>query len=118
MGIIQNRLKTYRKSNGWTQAQFATELGVTQQTYQEWESGKIEDLRSSTIIRICETFKISANWLLGIDREEDTTAEMAKYVQMRNAFYRAVKALEKEGIADDERQKIIEQLQSLIDQLK
>ncbi len=71
MGIIQSKLKLYRKANGWTQAQFANKLGVTQQTYQEWESGKIEDLRTSTIIRICIATKLSANWLLGLSDKID-----------------------------------------------
>ena len=71
MGIVQSRLKTYRKANGWTQAQIAKMLNVTQQTYQEWESGKIEDLRSSTIIRISQTFRLSANWLLGLSDDMD-----------------------------------------------
>ena len=71
MGIVQGRLKLYRKSNGWTQVQIAQRLNVTQQTYQEWESGKIEDLRSSTIIRICQTFNLSANWLLGLSDNMD-----------------------------------------------
>lgn len=71
MGIVQSKLKTYRKANGWTQTQIAKMLDVTQQTYQEWESGKIEDLRSSTIIRICETFNLSANWLFGLSDNMD-----------------------------------------------
>lgn len=71
MGIVQGRLKLYRKSNGWTQVQIAQRLNVTQQTYQEWESGKIEDLRASTIIRICQTFNLSANWLLGLSDNMD-----------------------------------------------
>lgn len=111
------RIREIRQKYKLTQTEFALEIGTTKNQLSKYETG-FQEIPTKIIIAVCEKFNVSANWLLGIDREENTTAEMAKYVQMRNAFYRAVKALEKEEIADDERQKIIEQLQSLIDQLK
>lgn len=111
MGIVQSRLKEYRKVNNFTQAQMANELGVTQQTYQEWESGKIEDLRSSTITRICETFHMSADYVLGL------TDNM---IPMCNKCHREIERTEKfvKSKALQEEEFMLEQLQQLRDSLK
>lgn len=77
MGIEQNRLKQYRKSNGWTQKFMAEQLGISQQRYQQWETAD-EDMRTSTLRKICETFKVSANWLLGLDEEIGETVNFVK----------------------------------------
>jgi len=106
---------------GMTQVEMATTLGITQSAYQQIETSDTDSMRVSTLRKFCKEFNLSADWLLGIDREEqrqEKIAEQNKMTHMRNAVYRAGKALQQEGIADDERQKIIEQLQSLIDQLK
>lgn len=59
------RLKEFRKSKGLTQNQAAELMGVPQQTYQRYESGKL-DLKMSTIYNICKTLGVSADWLLGL----------------------------------------------------
>ena len=59
------RLKQARKEKGFTQKQAAEKLGVTQQTWQQFEAGKY-DLKMSTIYNICKLLDISADWLLGL----------------------------------------------------
>ena len=59
-----NKLKELRKNNKWTQAYMAERLGITQQRYQQMENGK--DLRGLNIIKICQEFDVSADWLLGL----------------------------------------------------
>ena len=66
MNNIQKRLKETRKQKGFTQKKIADLLGVTQQTYQQIEAGSTQDMRVSTLIRLCEILNISADWLLEI----------------------------------------------------
>lgn len=62
------RLKQARKSKGYTQAEIAKIMNVPQQNWQRYESGTL-DLKMSTIYRICQALNISADWLLGLDKE-------------------------------------------------
>lgn len=66
MTIEQIRLKETRLARGYTQAEIAEKLGVTQQAYQKLETGRTTDMRISTVKRICQVFDISADWLLGL----------------------------------------------------
>lgn len=59
------RLKQARKDLGLTQQQAAGRVGVPQQTWQRYESGKC-DLKMSTVFQICKTLDISADWLMGL----------------------------------------------------
>lgn len=61
------RLKQARKGNGLTQQQAAEKIGVPQQTWQRYESGKC-DLKMSTIYNICKALDISADWLMGLQK--------------------------------------------------
>lgn len=70
MTIEQIRLKEARLRRGYTQAEIAQKLNVTQQAYQKLETGKTVDMRISTIKRICKILEISADWLLGLNEEE------------------------------------------------
>lgn len=66
MTIEQIRLKEARLRRGYTQAEIAQKLNVTQQAYQKLETEKTVDMRISTIKRICKILEISADWLLGL----------------------------------------------------
>lgn len=59
------RLKEARLDKGYTQVDMASKLGVPQQTWQRYETGKF-DLKMSTIYNICKALDISADWLLGL----------------------------------------------------
>ena len=117
MSTYAQRIREIRQNYNLTQPQFADKIGTTKNQISKYELEK-EPIPVKHIIKICEVFSISADWLLGIDRGEETAIEIANYNQMRNAVYRAQKALEKENITEEEKQAIIDQLQSLIDQLK
>lgn len=66
MTIEQIRLKETRIRKGYTQAEIAEKLGVTQQAYQKLETGRTTDMRISTVKRICQVLELSADWLLGL----------------------------------------------------
>lgn len=62
---IGKRLKEARKAAGYTQAQIATELCMTQQQYSRFENGVFE-LNYQQIIFLCKKYDISADYLLGL----------------------------------------------------
>lgn len=62
------RLRAARKRNGLTQTELAERLGITQKSYQRMETGN-HDLKMSTIQVLCKTLDISADWLMGIERD-------------------------------------------------
>lgn len=62
---VGNRLKEARKSLGYTQAEIAQLLNMTQQQYSRFENGKFE-LNYAQIIFLCKKYDISADYLLGL----------------------------------------------------
>lgn len=60
----KNRLAELRGDQ--SQAEFAARLGMTQQNYWKYENGK-QGLRSDLIVKICEEFGCTAEWLLALD---------------------------------------------------
>ena len=64
--FFPDRLRTLRKDK--TQAEIASEIGVLQPTYAQWELGhrqpKLQDLAS-----IAFHFGVTADWLLGLNEE-------------------------------------------------
>lgn len=117
MTEFQNRFNQIIQNSNLKQVEIAEALGIHPPTLSKYIHGN-SGMSLETLYKFCIAFNVSADWLLGIDRGEEIAKVNYESAQMRNAVYKAGKALEKEGIADDERQKIIEQLQSLIDQLK
>lgn len=59
-----NRLKHFRVANAETQIQAAKAAGVTQPTYQRWESGKA-DISQSHLTKLAKHFKTTELELLG-----------------------------------------------------
>lgn len=62
----QERIKMLRKNKGYTQKDMANLLCISQQAYQQLETGRTEDMRISTLKKLCALFEVSADWLLGI----------------------------------------------------
>ncbi len=62
---IGNRLKEARVAAGYTQAQIANELQMTQQQYSRFENGVFE-LNYAQIVFLCKKYDISADYLLGL----------------------------------------------------
>ncbi|MHB9292500.1 hypothetical protein Holit_01598 [Hollandina sp. SP2] len=59
---MKDRLKEVRKTKGLNQKEFATELGIAQNTYSLIETGKIA-MSERNIKMICLTFGVSEQWL-------------------------------------------------------
>lgn len=65
MNGFGNKLKELRKNNNLTQKQLAGMLNQAQSTIVYWEKDKQEPSISS-LKKICETFSISADYLLDL----------------------------------------------------
>lgn len=63
----KNRLFELR--GNLSQKEFAEKIGLSQQNYANYESGK-QGLKSDLIATICETFGCSAEWLLELDGDK------------------------------------------------
>ena len=63
-----DRLRAARRIRKLTQTELATQLGITQKSYQRMESG-VHDLKMSTIYQLCKALNISADWLLGLNTD-------------------------------------------------
>jgi transcriptional regulator with XRE-family HTH domain len=61
---MTNRLKHYRVKNAKTQTEAAKAAGVTQPTYQRWESGRAE-IPTSYLAKLAKYFKATQEELLG-----------------------------------------------------
>jgi len=58
-----NNIRSIREDNDITQAQMAEFLRVSQNTYSQYETGKIE-WTASTLIKVADYFNVSIDYLL------------------------------------------------------
>ena len=83
--MFGKRLKSLRDAYNLNQKQLADSLGVKKQTVSNWENDNI--LPSiDTLIRICKTFKVSTDYILGIDDRKyiefsDLSLEVVAHIQ-------------------------------------
>ncbi len=71
---ISVRLKVLRAEYGWTQAEIAGKLGISQQMYSKYESGNTV-LDADMVKKVCEVYGISADYLLGIEPTGKSVAQ-------------------------------------------
>lgn len=70
---IGNKLFSFRKRMGMTQAEVAEKAGLSDRTYADIERGTV-NMRIETILRICEVLHITPDEIL----TDDNTAPTAK----------------------------------------
>lgn len=64
-----NILKEIRIEHGYTQAELARKIGMDQNNYSKYERGERE-IGRKTIIKLCQVYNISADYLLGLTDEK------------------------------------------------
>lgn len=62
--MLKDKIKEYRSYNGWTQAELAKKINVSQQTIGSWEVGRAEP-NSEALKTLSTLFGISVDQLLG-----------------------------------------------------
>lgn len=83
--IVSKRLKEIRVSKKFTQKQIATLLNLNERTYRNYESGNI-DLSTVTIIKLCNYYNVSADYLLGLSNDPNGTVT-SKDVELIKQYY-------------------------------
>ncbi len=70
MRTIGNKLLTFRKKSGLTQAEVAERAGLSDRTYADIERGTV-NMRTETILRVCAALYITPNEILTDDSSLD-----------------------------------------------
>lgn len=63
MLTFNERLRTLRKEKGLTQKEIANEIGIKQNTYSDWETGRTEP-NIEYIIKLANMLKVPTDFLL------------------------------------------------------
>lgn len=80
-----NRIIEARKKAGLSQTQVATALMIPQQQYSRYEKGENE-IPIRYLIQLCQTLKVSADWILGISQEEVINPQNLQKYEIRNTI--------------------------------
>lgn len=67
--MFNERIKELRLSLGINQIEFGKRLNVTKQCVSNWENDNIQP-SIDMLMKICNTFSVNADYLLGIDPAE------------------------------------------------
>ncbi|MBQ4573779.1 MAG: helix-turn-helix transcriptional regulator [Clostridia bacterium] len=74
---LSDKIIKHRKSNGWSQEDFAEKLNVSRQAISRWENGTaLPDAQN--ILQISILFGVSADYLLNDDYESDNDIPAVK----------------------------------------
>ena len=65
--MIAERLKNLLDMRDVSQAEFAADVGITASAVSQYLSGDREP-QTDVVLRICKKFRVSSDWLLGIDK--------------------------------------------------
>ena len=91
---LKEALKRFRESKGLSQSAMAKELGLQAPQYQRYEWGQ-NSPSAEFIIKMVQTFGVSADYLLGLSDEprpkKYDDAEVAEAFALRNVFAAMVK---------------------------
>ena len=97
MQFIPVRFKELRAKLGLSQTEIAEKLEMVQPAWARFEAGGVPDPRCSSILLICKTFGISADWLLGLVDNDDMYA-INNYERMYSNVIDLICNYEKEGL--------------------
>lgn len=74
---LPEKIIRHRKSNGWSQEDFAEKLNVSRQAISRWENGTaLPDAQN--LLQISKLFGVSADYLLNDDYESDNDIPAVK----------------------------------------
>lgn len=75
MSVGEN-IKKLRLKRGWTQEELGNLLGVKKAAIQKYESGQVQNLKQTTIRRLCEIFEKNPSYFIFDDLEERLRVEV------------------------------------------
>lgn len=65
MQVYQIRIRQLREDHDMNQSQVAEKLGIRQNVYSRYETGK-NDMKPYHLIELCKLFNVSADYILGL----------------------------------------------------
>jgi transcriptional regulator with XRE-family HTH domain len=105
---IGARLMQVRKSVDLTQAEFAEKLGVSPRAYSGYELDE-RDLPVSIVVKLHESFNVSANWLL-LGEGAQNSEDLAQFVE--DATIATLEFLDEENLSPP-REKTVKMIRHL-----
>ena len=72
--MLNLQIKKLRLANGITQVELAKHLGVTKQCVSNWENDNIQP-SIDMLIKLSDFFKVSTDYMLGIEKRKNINAE-------------------------------------------
>lgn len=103
---IGNKIKTARIAKGMTQEELGKHLGVQKSAIAKYESGRVVNIKRSTLKKISDILDIRASELIFDEQKQSTEGELS-YKQRE--FIRKV-----EGMSDDQIERL-EQILALVE---
>jgi len=80
MQTYQLKLRQLREDHDKTQADIAEYLGINQTVYSRYETGK-NDMKPFQIIALCDYYKVSADYVLGLPEGRPYGLSKTKHVR-------------------------------------
>lgn len=85
MATIGERIKELREIHHLTMEEFGNRIGVQKSAVNKYEKGIVENLKRSTIEKICVTFDVTPQWLMGMDEpSRETEGRIAEMLTALN----------------------------------
>jgi len=72
--LLNLQIKKLKLANGITQVELAKHLGVTKQCVSNWENDNIQP-SIDMLIKLSDFFKVSTDYMLGIEKRKNINAE-------------------------------------------
>lgn len=91
-------IRKLRIENGLTQEELASKLGLQKSAIAKYESGKVENIKRSTIQEMSNIFSVSPSELMGWEDEDRTTdilVELTENKELQILVERAMKLSDK-----------------------
>lgn len=105
---IGNKIKTARIAKGMTQEELGKQLGVQKSAIAKYESGRVVNIKRSTLKKISDILDIRASELIfGEEQKQPTESELSN---KKKEFIRKI-----EGMSDDQIDRL-EQILALVEQ--
>lgn len=84
--MVSDRIKYLRIYHGMTQEQLGEILGVGKATVQKYESGQIQNLKTSHIKKLCEIFNKKPHYFIFDDLEQYETEDFHVLDNIENCY--------------------------------
>ena len=79
---IGMKIKQARIAHGWTQEELGNRIGVQKSAIAKWETGRVENIKRTSLVALAEALEISPADLIGRSEQKDISPTKAKLIDM------------------------------------